>query len=221
MSEARERFLARVRDAVAEGNRVGDGAVPLPQRGTTGYQGAGPDPVARFLAELTKAGGHGVAVETVAEARDVVETLLGELAPKVVLLGRWQLPADLAAERLIRAAGAAVLDADAATPADALARYATADVGLTGCDHLIAETGSVVVRTRSEQARTLSLLPPVHVVVATARQLLPDVFDLFALPGAPPSGLTLITGPSKTGDIEGILVTGVHGPGQLHVVVVR
>lgn len=221
MSDARERFLDRVREAVVEGNHLHEYPATVPERGTTGYQGAGSDPIARFLKELQTAGGHGVAVASVAEARDVIETLLGELAPKIVLLGRWQLPSELAVEKLVRDAGAEVLDADTATPADALGRYATADLGLTGCDHLLAETGSVVIRSRPEQPRSLSLLPPVHIVVATARQMLPDLFDLFAISAGPPAGLTIITGPSKTGDIEGQLVTGVHGPGQLHVIVIQ
>ena len=86
----------------------------------------------------------------------------------------------------------------------------------------IAETGSVAVRARPEEPRSLSLLPPVHVVVADRSQLVPDLFDLFAALASAglPSGLALITGPSKTGDIELRLVTGVHGPGEVHVVLI-
>ena len=75
------------------------------------------------------------------------------------------------------------------------------------------------------EPRSLSLLPPLHIAVAGRDQILPDLFDLFApgrrsnQPGLP-SCLSLITGPSKTGDIELRLVTGVHGPGEVHVVLI-
>src|SRR5262249_37754275 len=99
-----------------------------------------------------------------------------------------------------------------------------ADIGISGVAYLIAETGSVVAATAADEPRALTLLPPVHIAVADRSQLLPDLFDLFKhfasqqSPAALPSCLTIITGPSKTGDIELKLVTGVHGPGELHVV---
>jgi L-lactate dehydrogenase complex protein LldG len=71
-----------------------------------------------------------------------------------------------------------------------------------------------------------SLVPPVHVAIVEEVQILPDLFDLFQglrLAGVPtlPTNLTLITGPSKTGDIELQLTTGVHGPKHWHVIVIR
>jgi L-lactate dehydrogenase complex protein LldG len=104
--------------------------------------------------------------------------------------------------------------------------FFAADLGISGVDHLIAETGSIALLTQPSEPRSLSLLPPIHIAVAETSQLLPDLFDLFepALwqqrPGGVPSCLSLITGPSKTGDIELRLVTGVHGPGEVHVVLV-
>ncbi len=95
-----------------------------------------------------------------------------------------------------------------------------ANVGISGVDHLVAETGSIAIGARPEEPRSLSLLPPVHIAVADRSQLLPDLFDLFAGRPSMPSCLTLITGPSKTGDIELRLVTGVHGPGEVHVVLI-
>jgi len=96
------------------------------------------------------------------------------------------------------------------------------DVGVTECDALIAQTGSVLVTSRSAGGRAASVLPPHHVVIARRDQLLPDLpaaFDLLKRKYSPgyPSFISLITGPSRTGDIERILVLGAHGPKKLTV----
>jgi L-lactate dehydrogenase complex protein LldG len=96
------------------------------------------------------------------------------------------------------------------------------DAGLTECDALIAQTGSVLVTSRSAGGRALSVLPPHHVVLARREQLLPDLlaaFELVKTRYAPnyPSFTSLITGPSRTGDIERILVLGAHGPKKLTI----
>ncbi len=219
MNSGRDAFLQRVRQAVAEGNRAG-GAPPLPERGTVGYQGAGPDLVARLRDELTAAGGllHVVADEAAAAAK-IVELVAAKAARKA-LVGRGTVLDSLALPERLRAAGVEVVMADALPPGAERDTLFAADVGISGVDHLVAETGSVVVLAKPEDPRSLSLLPPVHIAVADRSQLLPDLFDVFApLQGKEmPSGLSVITGPSTTGDIELRLVTGVHGPGELHVV---
>ena len=100
------------------------------------------------------------------------------------------------------------------------------DAGITACDALIAQTGTVLLTTTSAGGRTLSVLPPHHVVVATRAQLLPDLSSAYELVErvygkAMPSFITLITGPSRTGDIERILVLGAHGPKKLTVVMIE
>jgi len=102
---------------------------------------------------------------------------------------------------------------------------ARCDVGVTECDALVAQTGTVIVTSRSAGGRALSVLPPHHVVLARRSQLVAD------LPAAMerlqkkyadnmPSMISLITGPSRTGDIERILVLGAHGPKQLTILCV-
>lgn len=98
-------------------------------------------------------------------------------------------------------------------------------VGITGCDALIAQTGSVLVSAPSAGGRALSVLPPHHVVIARKDQLVPDLSVAFArlkesYSGKWPSFISLITGPSRTGDIERILVLGAHGPRKLTVFLV-
>jgi L-lactate dehydrogenase complex protein LldG len=98
----------------------------------------------------------------------------------------------------------------------------TCDAGITECDALIAQTGSVLITSRSAGGRAASVLPPHHVVLARRDQLLPDLpaaFDLLKRKYAPdyPGFISFITGPSRTGDIERILVLGAHGPKKLTV----
>lgn len=96
------------------------------------------------------------------------------------------------------------------------------DAGLTECDALVAQTGTLVVTSRCSGGRALSVLPPHHVVVARREQLVRDLSAGLALVQrkyAPdyPSMISLVTGPSRTGDIERILVLGAHGPKKLTV----
>ena len=96
------------------------------------------------------------------------------------------------------------------------------DAGITECDALIAQTGSVLVTSHSAGGRALSVLPPHHVVIARRDQLLRDLpaaFELVKKKYAAnyPSMISFITGPSRTGDIERILVLGAHGPKKLTI----
>jgi L-lactate dehydrogenase complex protein LldG len=96
------------------------------------------------------------------------------------------------------------------------------EAGVTECDALVAQTGSVLVTARSAGGRALSVLPPHHVVLARRDQLVADLPAAFALlerkyGGNYPSFISFITGPSRTGDIERILVLGAHGPKKLTI----
>jgi len=98
-------------------------------------------------------------------------------------------------------------------------------VAITGCDVLVAQTGSVVVTTRSTGGRALSVYPPHHVVVAPVERLVPDLpaaFQRLAAAFGPgyPSLISFITGPSRTGDIERVIVLGAHGPKRLTVLLI-
>jgi len=96
------------------------------------------------------------------------------------------------------------------------------DAAITECDALIAQTGSVLVTGRSAGGRALSVLPPHHVVLARREQLIGDLTDAFDLLKQKygeqyPSFISFITGPSRTGDIERVLVLGAHGPRKLTI----
>lgn len=136
--------------------------------------------------------------------------------------------ADLARQALAAAgldhAGALLIDDSGARPYDKDALEAC-DLGITTCEALVAQTGSVLLTSRASGGRALSVLPPHHLVVATADQLLPDLPDAMAFVRGKygqdlPSLVTLHTGPSRTGDIERTIVLGAHGPKRLTVVLI-
>jgi L-lactate dehydrogenase complex protein LldG len=224
MSTDRQAFLDRVRRAVAAGNRPG-AAVELPARGTVGYQGGGTDLVARFQHELAVSGGHLHLVADEAAARDELAGLIRQHGAQRVLVGDGAVLERLDVRSVLQAAGVTVVAVEQLSENEAKDAFFAVDLGISGVDYLIAETGSVALLTRRNQPRSLSLLPPVHIAIARQEQLLADLFDLFSKleeeGGGLPSSLSIITGPSKTGDIELRLVTGVHGPGHLHVLLIQ
>ncbi len=102
-----------------------------------------------------------------------------------------------------------------------------ADIGITGADYALAETGSLIILPRRGLSRLVSLVPPVHVALVRPEELLESLDDLFLLRrleyhqrgGEMGSYLNFITGPSRTADIEMTIVEGVHGPKEVHMVI--
>ena len=100
---------------------------------------------------------------------------------------------------------------------------ATVRFGITSADYGLGDTGTLVMLASREEARLISLLPPVHIAVVPRERILTSLDELLTvvpLPAEGTSSMVLITGPSRTGDIEQFLVRGVHGPGEIHVVIV-
>jgi L-lactate dehydrogenase complex protein LldG len=98
---------------------------------------------------------------------------------------------------------------------------ADCDAAVTGCEALIARTGSILMSTAQESGRTVSVYAPIHICVASTNQLVYDVKDGIQLlrdkyGNKLPSFITLATGPSRTADIEKTLVVGVHGPKEVY-----
>ncbi len=103
------------------------------------------------------------------------------------------------------------------------AACASAAIGITSADYALAETGSFVMLSSPQEARLVSLLPPVHIAVIPRSRLLANLDELLGilpLPADQTSSMVLITGPSRTADIEQILIRGVHGPGEVYAVIV-
>ncbi len=112
--------------------------------------------------------------------------------------------------------------------ADLTAIAFDADMGVTGVSYAIAETASCVITPRRGVARITSLAPPVYVAVVQAEQVIESLDDYFALVrlqhqrtrGRGANYANFISGPSRTADIEQTLTIGVHGPGEVHLVLV-
>lgn len=99
------------------------------------------------------------------------------------------------------------------------------DVGLTGCLSAVAETGTLVMTSGPAHPTSLNFLPETHVVVVKTRQVTgayEDALDIIKQqnPGGLPRTINLITGPSRTGDIEQTIYMGAHGPRRLHILLV-
>ncbi len=100
-------------------------------------------------------------------------------------------------------------------------------IGITGADYALAETGSLIILPRRGLSRLVSLVPPVHIALVRPEDLLDSLDDLFLLRrleyhqrgGEMGSYLNFITGPSRTADIEMTIVEGVHGPKEVHMVI--
>ncbi len=101
---------------------------------------------------------------------------------------------------------------------------AAADIGITSADYALAATGTFVMLASPREARLISLLPPTHIAVIPRSRMLASLDELLSIlpkPAEQTSSMVLITGPSRTADIEQILVRGVHGPGEIHAVIVE
>ena len=101
-------------------------------------------------------------------------------------------------------------------------------IGITAADFCMADTATLVMRTRAGQARSVSLVPAIHIAVIELNQIIADLKELYALlkwdPKVKKEGLTncmtFISGPSKTADIEATMVHGAHGPREVHIFVI-
>lgn len=118
--------------------------------------------------------------------------------------------------------GLDVLQQDAGTDRDAKFNV---DAAITDVDAALAETGSIIISSGAHRGRACHLTPPVHIALVPANKIVADLIDYFGPScdvGTPQHGsaTVLITGPSKTADIEGILITGVHGPGEVHIMII-
>lgn len=209
MSEAREEILGRLR--ARRDNATHPGA--------WNSRRDFPDLVHRFAIALEAARGEVFVEDNLAAAVARLEALLYELRV-FRIVANHEPPLD-------------ALDLPSRFPAyswyfagkdrDSLRDFCSeADAGISSAQAALAETGTVIVDSADGRSRLVTLLPPVHIVLLPASRLTSDVFTWTAARSdSLPANVTLISGPSKTADIEQTLAVGVHGPRRLMVIVYR
>jgi L-lactate dehydrogenase complex protein LldG len=188
----------------------------------------------RFRHEFERVGGILHRVTDAAEVPEAIARLAAERGGRRVVAWHGEaLGLDVAgplAARGLQASAAPVAEVDAAERDRRRALAADADLGVTGVDLAIAETGTLVVVSGAGRPRSTSLLPPCHVAVFDRDVLVASLLQAgLALEawheGSPPDGrgtsINFITGPSRTADIELTLTRGVHGPREVHAVFVE
>jgi len=200
---ARDEILSRVRSAL--GRQAGD-PVPAPPPFALAFVTSSPaERVETFRRALEALAGKVAVARTAAEAGDYVRAAV--------------------AGRTFAASKAQILSQCGVHGSDfSRETCAQVDVGITSADYALAETGSLVVLTESNESRLLSLLPPCHIAVVARSRIVENLEELLTLlpePTAASSAMVIITGPSRTADIEMLLVRGVHGPGEIHVVILE
>jgi L-lactate dehydrogenase complex protein LldG len=163
-----------------------------------------------FKRNLDSVGGHCHIVSEMSEAAEAVFKIIDGLSATNIAIS----------DSPIVAAITDGLAVDVVVNADLEYLFAS-DVGITGAQYAIAETGTLVLESDAERHRLTSLVPPVHICILEAgntRQTLGEILEIVQSDLS--RTVTFITGASRTSDIELTLAIGVHGPRELHVVVI-
>lgn len=206
---ARDQLLHKVRTAL--GRSVGQPSAPPPPVDLRIPEMDVQERIGQFIQRLELLAGKCACVLTAREAAEYVEQVIAgrdAVASNAPFLTDCGIPS-LAGVR-----------SGFEDDAELRAACSTVAVGITSADYALANTGTLVMIS---EPRLMSLLPPIHVAVIPAARILTSLDELLSLvpdPARVTSSMVLITGPSRTADIEQILVRGVHGPGEIHVVIV-
>lgn len=222
MSSAREDILARIREALrlpaAKPHLKAQPAADKPGKAWLPEAGETPEQQLKVLSDnLAKLRAQLVRVPDLAAAGLALRDLAGAKG--------WKRLAYHAAPETSATVAGLPCETWPVDSAFDKRRLESCDAGLTTCEAIVAQTGSILVSSATNGGRSLSILPHVHVVIAQTGQIVGDLSEAFALTRARhgdrlPSMLSFITGPSRTGDIERILVLGAHGPKELVLILV-
>src|SRR5436853_1298299 len=224
-------MLSRIRAALGRGDHEPN---PLERLPRTYSEASIDDRISLFTAELCKVGGN---VEPLVDRRSattqIAEMLKARAATAVAVSNGVESLLPNAREyfagqgfQVTPSLNEFQFDSSSGeTPAEAYKRtLINIDAGVTTADYAIADTGTLVLVSGSEQHRLISLMPPLHICLLKQDSILPNLAELIYRVNdgpysktRPPLVMTFITGPSRTADIELTLTIGVHGPRELQV----
>ena len=204
-STTKEKVLKRIRNAL-----ISKTLNPYPDldMGAPCFEPVGEALDIAFAEELTKVGGHFIYCENIEEMLSTLNLLVQTNNYQPLFCGDSKLFDFLV---------------EAGIPAENDRKHLPEiRAAITFCEFLIARLGSVMVSSRTGPGRQLNVFPEVHIVVTQTSQLVPDLKQAFIAlkekyPQRLPSMVSLVTGPSRTADIEKTLVMGAHGPKELYV----
>jgi L-lactate dehydrogenase complex protein LldG len=174
-------------------------------------------PVERFREALEAVGGRCAFVRDEAEAAQAVQRIVEQKKAQRIAISDSPLVQRVIelvksnAELFRNAAASALFDCD---------------LGITNAQWAVAETGTLVLDSDQERHRLSSLVPPVHVAIIESNRIRRTLVEVLQVikdhgQGALSRAVTFVTGPSRTSDIELTLVIGVHGPGEVYVIVIE
>ncbi len=234
-------MLARIREALGRGeagkpaSAAAPSQLPPPRLADVMPPIVAEELLPKFEAELAKVSGVAHQVSSLEQLDEVLRGVFQAAKAESVVLSRNPLLAQLKLGNRLRSMGVAVTEWPATaepskeTQAEYRAACFAAAVGVTGADWALAETGSLVVTSQTEGSQLASLAPPVHIALYTREQLvesLDDILERLPLAQNPQDNaagrsVVFVTGVSRTADIEQILIRGVHGPRELHAVLIE
>ena len=226
----KERFLARVREALGPVKDRPSSSSPVPPMADNGSETSPAQAVDLLVSTATARGWNVHRSANPDDAVSYVTQLALSIDANLVLRSDEEVFSSLNLDTQLGEAGIMTGLATRHNELDeeSLRRaLSQADMCITGSDYAIAETGSVVAQPRTGLSRLVSLTPQVHVALVSPADVVPDLDSFFRIQkdlhqqGRWPPYTNLITGPSRTADIEQTLVIGVHGPKEVHMVILE
>jgi len=183
------------------------------------------DTVKKFICELERLGATGKLLRTHTDVVKHISEFVMEKGAKLVLMGGLERRLSSELSETITSLGASCFDITDVERRDLRKLLEKADIGITGAELAVAETGSLVIASENDAERLLSCLPPIHIAIISKEKILDNFLELAEwlrkVQATSTRIVSIITGPSRTADIELEIVMGVHGPCEQYVIILE